>query len=80
MNRVIITKPMIGIYAMQVCAKEEVTDEEILLVCNKENPSGTNSEWSRVFRKIDKDHGRSCLPARCNHYSDRMHFLVFVNL
>jgi hypothetical protein len=30
MNRVVVTRHMIGICAMQVCAEHDVTDEEIL--------------------------------------------------
>jgi len=77
MNRVVVTKPIIGAYAMQVCAKSEATDEEILLVCNKENPSGTTNGWGTVFRKVNKLHGKRFLPVQCKDYSDRKHFMVF---
>ena len=76
MNRVVITKPIIGAYSMQVCAKSECTDEEILSVCNSENPSGTTHDWGTVFRKVDEHHGENCLPVQCKDYSDRTHFIV----
>ena len=71
MNRVVVTKPMMGGYAMQVCAKSEVTDEEILLVCNKDNPSGSTNGWGIVCRK-EAETG----PIQCKDYSDRTHFIV----
>lgn len=51
MERVIITKPIIGVFAMQVCAESDATDAEILKVCNAENPSGTSGGWSKVVRE-----------------------------
>lgn len=49
-DRVIVTKPIIGICAMQVCAINEASDEEILEVCNRENPAGTQNGWTTVVR------------------------------
>lgn len=45
MKRVVITKAMIGICAMQVYAVKNATDEEILKVCNQENTAGTTKGW-----------------------------------
>jgi hypothetical protein len=78
MNRVIITRPMLGLCGMQVCAVKDATDEEILSVCNLENPSGTSNEWSIVVRNIDEDSsiGSESLPVQCEQEPDRMHFIV----
>lgn len=39
MNKVIIASPMIGICHMSVCCEKDATNEEILEVCNGENPA-----------------------------------------
>jgi hypothetical protein len=70
MARVIVTRFMVGICHMQVCAIADVTDEEILEVCNRENPSGTTAGWGKVIREGDGKH------RQCSDYPDRMHFLV----
>lgn len=75
MNRVVVTRHMIGICAMQVCAEHDVTDEEILEVCNKENPSGTTSGWCRVIRHDENDL-RHAIPVVCENDSNRRHFIV----
>ena len=77
MERVVVTKPIIGIYAMQVCAEKDATDEEILLVCNRDNVAGTIDGWTRVFREVDEHHKENLLPVQCDDYSERMHFIVF---
>ncbi|MCH8135376.1 MAG: hypothetical protein IIB77_05285, partial [Proteobacteria bacterium] len=46
--RVIITKAMVGICHMQVCAIDDATDEEILEKCNAENLAGTKNGWGHV--------------------------------
>jgi len=70
MAKVIVTRPMLGLCHMQVCAIKDVTDEEILEVSNRENPSGTTGGWSSVIREGD---GK---PGQCSDYPNRMHFLV----
>jgi hypothetical protein len=54
---------------MQVCAEADATDEEILEVCNRENPSGTSLGWCKVLKND---------PALviCEFYPERRHFLV----
>ena len=74
--RVQITRPIVGIYMMQVCAMKDATDDEILEVCNRENPSGTANGWTRVFREVDEYHGENCLPVPCNDDPERIHFLA----
>lgn len=68
--RVIITQPIKGICHMQVCVIADASDEEILEVCNKENPSGTENGWVRVIREGTQG------PRQCNKYSDRLHILA----
>jgi hypothetical protein len=70
MNRVVITKCMIGICHMQVCAVKDATDEEILAVANRENPSGTRNGWGTVIRK-----GKG-KPVTCADDKSRKHFLI----
>lgn len=80
MERVVITKAMMnpadwGIMAlvyMQVCAVADAADEEILAVCNTQNPSGTSNGWARVVRSGEEN----LLPAVCGQDAGRMHFLV----
>jgi hypothetical protein len=78
MQRVIVTHPVIGIAAMQVCACEDATDDEILAVCNYENPTSTKV-WSSVVREaIEGDMLRNwqTIPVRCHTHPDRWHFIV----
>jgi hypothetical protein len=79
MERVIITRPIVGLAAMQACAVADITDEEILVVCNAKNPSGTSGGWSKVLREITPGSlydTKDCLPIQCSDHSDRLHFLV----
>ena len=52
----------------------ECTDEEILRVCNKENPSGTTLGWCSVVRSDAKEPKRN--PVACAQEPGRTHFLV----
>ena len=72
MNRVIVTNIFVGICHMQVCAVPDATDEEILAVCNRENPSGTTSGWTQVKRAEDEP----SRPVACQQDPARTHFLV----
>jgi len=75
MERVIVTRPFVGICHMQVCAVEDATDEEILEVCNIENPSGTTNGWNTVCH-TDHDFFGKTAPVKCAEYPNRTHFLV----
>lgn len=81
MRKVTITRWVVGICGMQVCAKNNITDEEILDVCNSQNPSGTSGGWSAVVREKDQSFFRdeknepSDLPVQCND-ENRTHFIV----
>lgn len=71
LNRVIVTKPYVGICHMQVCAMNDATDEEILSEANAQNPSGTTNGWGVVIRSGD---GK---PVPCgDHAETRIHLLV----
>ena len=79
MERVIVTRCWNGLIGMNVCAVKDATDEEILDVCNKENPSGTTNGWVDVVRDIRGREGvigDKCAPVQCDDYLDRMHFVV----
>lgn len=69
-DRVHITRPVLSVCHMQVCAVSDATDDEILEVCNRMNPSGTSNGWSEVVRS---GHGA---PVQCEDESWRTHFLV----
>jgi len=77
MNRVVITRDFVGVCHMQVCAIADATDEEILEVCNHNNPSGTSNGWSKVHRKEgEKFLGVDIGPVKCNDNPGRIHYLV----
>jgi len=40
MNRVTVSRCWVGFFGVQVCAVKDATDDEILEVCNRENPAG----------------------------------------
>ncbi len=78
MGRVEITKYVYGLTMMQVCAVKDVTDEEILEVCNRLNPSGTEAGWTFVAREVDEKRMifKNHLPVPCDDNPDRLHFLI----
>lgn len=73
--RVIVTRPIVGLCHMQVCAVADATDEEILEVCNAENPAGTTHGWSQVCRDGEWM-GSSVAPVECDQEPGRLHLLV----
>lgn len=77
MDRVVITRGMVGIVHMQVCAVPDATDQEILAACNRENPSGTSNGWAGVIRENNKDYSKQCWPGTCEEHPERKHFLVY---
>ena len=79
MERVMVTRAMMGIAGMQCCAVADATDTEILAVCNRENPSGTRNGWSSVVRSVIVDNmfrGEQAQPVTCGDYPDRQHLIV----
>ena len=65
---------MIGICYMQVCAVADATDEEILRVANRENPSGTSNGWSEVAREDHEDERMRSVA--CEDDGSRTHFML----
>lgn len=74
-KRVVVTRPIMGIAHMQVCAVNDATEEEILAVCNRENPAGTQNGWGTVYRADDEFWGKLA-PVRCSDDPGRTHFVV----
>lgn len=72
--RVHITRCMVGICFMQVCAVADATDEEILRACNEGNPAGTQAGWTSVIRESGEDSAPGPVP--CELIPERRHFLV----
>lgn len=76
-NRVLITRIIVGICHMQVCAVIDATDDEILTICNRENPSGTIAGWGRVIREDQEpDMFGDLRPVVCAMDPERRHFMV----
>lgn len=73
-ERVIVSRPWCGLFHMQVCCVKDATDEEILEVCNRENPAGTTNGWVIVVRD-DTGKGPEG-PKPCAEFSERLHILV----
>lgn len=76
MDRVIVTNPVVNLFAMQVCAVKDATDEEILKVCNLKNPAGTTRGWCKVIRSADNFERPEAFPVQCDEFPERIHFLV----
>lgn len=79
MKRIEVTRGIVGLCHMQVCAEPNVTDEEILAVCNQENPSGTSHGWVSVVREdceSDVWPAKDMHPVPCSDDPARIHFLV----
>ena len=79
MDRVVVTirhvfPSVLGLCYMQVCAVEDATDEEILAVCNRDNPAGTSKGWMEVVRENEPD--EAMRPIACDEYPGRKNFLV----
>ena len=78
MNRVEVTKAIVNIFTMQVCAVSDVSDMEILDVCNTKNPAGTMNGWGIVVRtpngKLGQEENKA--PVTCAEDNKRTHFLV----
>ncbi len=78
MERVVVSRPVVFIGMMQVCAVDDAWDDEILEVCNQENPSGTTDGWSLVIRRPDGSLGQegNKAPVPCEDHPGRTHFLI----
>ena len=77
MERVVVNRKFVGICHMQVCAVPDATDEEILVVCNRENPAGTENGWCNVYRDTEpNEFWGDRIPVSCEVEDNRTHFLV----
>ncbi len=79
MERVVVTREMIGVCWMSICAVDDATDEEILEVCNRENPSGTTGGWGRVIREkteFSSLENENIRPVPCSQEQGRTHFII----
>ncbi len=72
-QRVKITKAILGIVHMQVCAVEDATDEEILEFCNRKNAAGATTVWMKVIREGSEG---PFAPAKCKEHEGRTHFVI----
>ncbi len=61
---------------MAVCAEVDATDEEILDLCNRQNPIRTPGGWFEVARTERAWVDRRFLPVPCCKHPGRVHFLV----
>ena len=63
---------------MRACAVADATDEEILKVCNTENPQLVTRGWHTVVRKKKDLDGvdKAALPGDCVECKGRKHFIV----
>lgn len=71
--RVVVTRAVLGICHMQVCAAKDATDTEVLGVANRENPSGTTNGWTTVIRSGDES---KKAPVACQQNPERLHLLL----
>lgn len=76
MERVIITRHLVGLLFMQVCCVKDATDKEILEVCNRQNPSGTSGGWQNVIRETGGEYQPNQRPVQCTDHEDRIHMLA----
>jgi hypothetical protein len=70
MDRIIITKPFLGIFNMQVCAVNDATEEEIIAFANDTNPSGTTLGWTHI------SYGSKQEPVKCADDPNRIHYIL----
>jgi len=73
MEKIVIANPFAGLLSMIVCVEGEATDEEILAVCNSQNPSGTTLGWCEVLHGAFPESGG---PVQCSEYPERTHYVV----
>jgi len=71
-DRVTVTRAVVGIIHMQVCAVPDATEQEILEVANRENPSGTQGGWGYIEREGEL----GPVPCTAEDANGRIHFLV----
>ena len=69
--RVKVTRCILGLAYMQVCAVRDATDTEVLEVCNIENPSGTLGGWVKVHHEEGP-----LAPIACEDRPNRWHLII----
>lgn len=72
---VIVTRPFMGLCAMQACVKKGQSDKDILSLVNQLNPCGTSNGWMKVVHKGDKKF-KNAAPVQCLDYTDREHVII----
>lgn len=77
MERVEVSRFMVGICAMQVCAVADATDKEMLEVANTKNPAGTSAGWTQVCRQASSELMENAAPSPCEDFPGRIHYLIF---
>lgn len=75
MDRVVITRAIVGPCHMQVCAHKDATDEEILTLANRLNPSGTSNGWTAIVRELSEFWGDK-RPVKCQDDPERIHYML----
>jgi hypothetical protein len=75
MNKVVVTRAIVGICHMQVCADKAATTAEIEEIANRENPTGLVSGRWRVVREVD-EHWGDMRPVQCAEDPGRMHYML----
>jgi hypothetical protein len=70
MDGIMVTRQFVGICHMQLCGPADATDEQLLAVANRDNPSGTSLGWASVVRD-----GPSA-PVLCSDDPTRRHYLA----
>lgn len=80
MEKIVITRPMIGICHMGVCAESSCTDDEILAYANLHNPAGTSNGWSHIIREDEPSSDLWPIdrlrPVPCRDYANRVHLIL----
>jgi|CXWL01.1.fsa_nt_gi hypothetical protein len=72
MDRILVTRRQLGPIHMQVCIDPAAADDEILTVCNTQNPRPSGSTWQSVRRNC----GKIPMTKPCPAHPYRLHFLV----
>ena len=79
-ERVFVVEGYHGFRAQRVCVVADVTDEEILAACNKENPQLVTGGWHSVIRsKQDCERlgvDEAGVPGPCVECKGRIHMLA----
>lgn len=83
-KRAMVTGAYAGLFACQVCVVPDATDEEILAVCNRDDPRTEGFSWTKVIRTkedvkaegLRSLDGSSVIPGQCVECPPRLHMIV----